>query len=199
MLVVKVLSFFCIFLLFLAVVFLLMSLLKTSDFRTILFTVCESPTCSRYGHLVNHSLGRSVKPCDNFYQHVCNGWTRDHLQSVLEEQYVGHVTALLRKTRSPQKNQSPLQKVAKLFQSCEDVLAMNRESVPMAEIMRGTFLDWPRSSAFPDVLRSIARLQVKLNLSILLVMERRYYKNHTAVLIWPCDGILMMKRRREEI
>ncbi|EEC09005.1 conserved hypothetical protein, partial [Ixodes scapularis] len=192
-------GFLCLSLFVVVVILLLVSLLRISTSRNDSFATCRSPSCSRYSHLVNHSLNPVVKPCDNFYQHVCHGWTRDHLGSVMAEQYLDHVTVLLRKTSPQLKNQSPLEKVAKLFQSCEEVLAQSEESASMADIMRGTLLEWPSPSSNPDVLQSITRLQIKLNLSILLVIEKRYYENHTAVLLWPCDQVLKMKRRREKI
>ncbi|XP_029830139.3 neprilysin-1-like [Ixodes scapularis] len=195
----KAIGFLCLSLFVVVVILLLVSLLRISTSRNDSFATCRSPSCSRYSHLVNHSLNPVVKPCDNFYQHVCHGWTRDHLGSVMAEQYLDHVTVLLRKTSPQLKNQSPLEKVAKLFQSCEEVLAQSEESASMADIMRGTLLEWPSPSSNPDVLQSITRLQIKLNLSILLVIEKRYYENHTAVLLWPCDQVLKMKRRREKI
>ncbi|KAG0415840.1 hypothetical protein HPB47_006981 [Ixodes persulcatus] len=173
----KAISFLCLSLFVVVVILLLVSFLRTSTSRNDSFTTCRSPSCSRYSHLVKHSLNRVVKPCDNFYRHVCHGWTRDHLGSVMAEQYLDHVTALLRKTSPQLKNQSPLEKVAKLFQSCEEVLAQSEESASMADIMRETLLEWPSPSLNPDVLQSITRLQIKLNLSILLVIERRYYEN----------------------
>ncbi|KAL1442687.1 hypothetical protein MTO96_030672 [Rhipicephalus appendiculatus] len=110
---------------------------------------CNSEQCHALSVLYNKSLSQEYKPCDDFYEHVCTGWTSDPSSistSVLLEQALRmrkSTIGVLRNTSVPLDSQTAVQKVAGLFQSCVDLFGDEERatsgqnpSVDIAEFLR---------------------------------------------------------------
>ncbi|KAH7963266.1 hypothetical protein HPB52_020405 [Rhipicephalus sanguineus] len=92
--------------------------------------ICETPHCMEVARLLLDSLSPDVKPCDNFYQHICGGWKFAGSQGdVLFEKLVGDVAELSRAVDVPPSGQSPVQKAALAYKACEDIVAKNNTNL----------------------------------------------------------------------
>ncbi|KAL3250032.1 hypothetical protein MRX96_055644 [Rhipicephalus microplus] len=92
--------------------------------------ICHTPPCMQVARLLLDSMSPDVNPCDNFYQHVCGGWKFAGSQGdVLFEKLVGDVAELSRAIDVPQSGQSPVQKAARAYKACEDIVANNNTNL----------------------------------------------------------------------
>ncbi|XP_037561551.1 uncharacterized protein LOC119440741 [Dermacentor silvarum] len=91
---------------------------------------CESEHCKHVAKLLLDSVSPDVDPCDNFYQRVCGGWKYGGSQGdVLFEKLIDDVTDLIRTMEVPPTGQSPVQKAALAYQTCEDIVAKNNTNL----------------------------------------------------------------------
>ncbi|KAH8039667.1 hypothetical protein HPB51_008260 [Rhipicephalus microplus] len=92
--------------------------------------ICQTPPCMQVARLLLDSMSPDVNPCDNFYQHVCGGWKFAGSQGdVLFEKLVGDVAELSRAIDVPPSGQSPVQKAARAYKACEDIVANNNTNL----------------------------------------------------------------------
>lgn len=165
--------------------------------RDVKYTLCETTSCRQYGRMLGRSLDRAVSPCGNLYTHVCTGWNRQNKESVLSQRQINHVMTLFRTTRVPKDNQSPIEMASAFFQSCEAVLNGTQDEISVVKsVLKDALIDWPTPSSQPDVLKSITRLHAILNVSILLVVQKKVRENSTVVQIWPGDVIIAALKER---
>ncbi|XP_075750283.1 uncharacterized protein LOC142816008 [Rhipicephalus microplus] len=92
--------------------------------------ICQTPPCMQVARLLLDSMSPDVNPCNNFYQHVCGGWKFAGSQGdVLFEKLVGDVAELSRAIDVPPSGQSPVQKAARAYKACEDIVANNNTNL----------------------------------------------------------------------
>ncbi|XP_070385155.1 neprilysin-1-like [Dermacentor albipictus] len=94
---------------------------------------CQSVACTQFATTLKKSLSRTVRPCDDFYGHVCGSWDAqrtDTVKMALLQRVVHAVNELNRKvevaTPAPQ---TAVQKAAMAFQACEDLVVKNHSSM----------------------------------------------------------------------
>lgn len=94
---------------------------------------CKSAACAQFATTLKTSLSRAVRPCDDFYGHVCGSWDAqrtDTVKRALLQRVVRAVNELNRKVAvTAPSSQTAVQKAAMAFQACEDLVAKNRSSM----------------------------------------------------------------------
>ncbi|XP_075535256.1 uncharacterized protein LOC142570824 [Dermacentor variabilis] len=91
---------------------------------------CQSEHCKHVAKLLLDSVSPDVDPCDNFYQRVCGRWKYAGSQGdVLFDKLIEDVTDLIRTMDVPPTGQSPAQKAALAYRTCEDIVAKNNTNL----------------------------------------------------------------------
>ncbi|KAH9382803.1 hypothetical protein HPB48_023363 [Haemaphysalis longicornis] len=161
--------------------------------------VCNNPSCAEYARRIRESINLSVDPCAKLYRHVCDGWDATHEGSVLEYEHVQLASAYLRNLPAPRTGQSPLQKAAVFFRSCEDVFHSDRDGTPMLQsLLLKCGVSWPVPKVDPDVVAAVIRLHRLFGLATLLLLTKSSDSDGNAsVHIAPSPAVRIMKRKRD--
>lgn len=118
---------------------------------------CRHPPCNSYPKYLIESVRGDVDPCDNFYLHICGGWERSHkgsFQQNASEMFFENAISALRPI--PDAQQTPQQKSAKFFLSCEDIVSKNRNGLNEAKsVMKEAGFAWPHEAENSKVLNAI--------------------------------------------
>lgn len=99
---------------------------------------CDSEQCKAVSDLYSRSLSEKYDPCDDFHKHVCTRWKlapTSRMTSVFGQQALRirrSVVGALRNTSVPSDEQTAVQKVAGLFQSCVDLFG-DEEHAPSGQ------------------------------------------------------------------
>ncbi|XP_065297918.1 neprilysin-1-like [Dermacentor albipictus] len=116
-----------VFVLLVLVLLVIVMVLEGSWART---GACHSEHCKHVAKLLLDSVSPDVNPCDNFYQRVCGRWKYAGSQGdVLFDKLIGDVTDLVRTMDVPPTGQSPAQKAALAYRTCEDIVAKNNTNL----------------------------------------------------------------------
>ncbi|KAH6921025.1 hypothetical protein HPB50_027988 [Hyalomma asiaticum] len=115
---------------------------------------CKNAPCSDFAVTLRASMSPAVRPCDDFYGHVCGSWDAkraDTVKVALLQRVFHAVNNLSRKvTVAVHSSQTAVQKAAVAFQACEDLVAKNKSSMDAVAThacgswsLRSTSLDRP--------------------------------------------------------
>ncbi|KAH6924614.1 hypothetical protein HPB50_020612 [Hyalomma asiaticum] len=137
--------------------------------------LCTTPACGEFAKLINHSVDRSVNPCNNFDAYVCGGWRTTRKYSVtayLVTNAVAAITELVSKdTTSRTTNQSNLENAGRLYRSCDSVWRGEHDDLPVIrEYLRSAGIVWPQRSAKPNVARTLLTLSIELDWGVVVAM-----------------------------
>lgn len=107
--------------------------------------VCHSEQCRRYALRLSESLNTSLDPCVGFTRFVCDGWHRRQRLSVRQEAFLAElprVSRMLRSMHVQSRRQSPLQRAAAFYRSCEALHDANVDQLeevgePLVALQRG--------------------------------------------------------------
>ncbi|KAK8782004.1 hypothetical protein V5799_016659, partial [Amblyomma americanum] len=102
---------------------------------------CSSGYCLTYGRFLVEGVRDDVHPCDDFYQHVCGKWDANRAVSFVEyarERFSRAVVRAARATEVPRTAQTPAQKAAQFFKSCDDVLERDQMGEAKKILNEGT-------------------------------------------------------------
>ncbi|KAK8759251.1 hypothetical protein V5799_003118 [Amblyomma americanum] len=145
---------------------------------------CEAEFCAREGAYLNSLLsGATTAPCVNFYEHVCNGWSKRHpddpssiwtlvsRDTLLQEEMIDHVVQLLK-----MRQHKEVKAVANLYAACAESPSSDHVAEELNMMFaRWTIGQWPtprsRTSSLDDVWVFAAELSRDLDLSTLLEVK----------------------------
>ncbi|CAN7989849.1 unnamed protein product, partial [Ixodes pacificus] len=109
--------------------------------------VCRSPGCLRYSHWLRASVSRSKRPCDDFYEHVCDGWIIKNTHTVQVEQHRRFQEDVIKTIQNVTWTggvQTAIQKAALFYHTCETVVTHNKtEMESLKKMLAETELQWP--------------------------------------------------------
>ncbi|KAH8023905.1 hypothetical protein HPB51_019142 [Rhipicephalus microplus] len=164
--------------------------------------LCETTACTSYARMVAQSTSGSVNPCHNFYRFVCEGYAnssrsvfRDHMDT-----FTNLVARSLRTAIAPESAQSAFEKAAVFYQSCVAVVA---EGVSQFDQFRAIMTDagilWPQVSKRPNIMASMLKMAIALNVYTLAFFVAEYDRGTCFIQIWKGDVLEHLKRRRQEL
>ncbi|XP_064480687.1 membrane metallo-endopeptidase-like 1 isoform X2 [Ornithodoros turicata] len=121
--------------------------------------VCRSKSCQAYADLFSDTIDWNVRPCENFYQHVCgrrdsNLYFTVH-QTTLKS-FVQLLSESLLSTFVPKEQQNATQLAAKMYQSCQNVSVGDQGEVQQLKaVLKNARLQWPERSIKAELLFSM--------------------------------------------
>ncbi|XP_070394556.1 endothelin-converting enzyme-like 1 [Dermacentor albipictus] len=134
---------------------------------------CSSGSCLAYGRFLLEGVRDDVRPCDDFYKHVCGKWDANRVGSFMDyarDRFYRAVVRAARATMVPRVGQTPAHKAAQFFQSCDDVLY--RDQLGEARVaLNKCGIAWPQDGSDPDLLDALLCASTKLFLSAVLHVE----------------------------
>ncbi|XP_064476072.1 membrane metallo-endopeptidase-like 1 [Ornithodoros turicata] len=129
--------------------------------------ICSSWQCVEYSRLFSSSINPSMNPCVNFYQFVCDGWDKKHDRSVKRrhfDSFVHDVANELGEIVAPGVHQTAIEKSAKFYQSCLQVLLQQRnEDAAFKELLKNGNVTWPQIEEDGDLLEVMTYAEVHWN------------------------------------
>ncbi|KAH7935933.1 hypothetical protein HPB52_015235 [Rhipicephalus sanguineus] len=155
---------------------------------------CSTDYCDREAHYIGNILAGEMNPCDNFYQHVCARWKRQHFNEVpqhasfvsqetlLEESLAARFTADVAGT-----SQGDVRVASKLYGACADRWHRDNVSNRTMQLVfeRWSIQEWPRTSpptgGTSAVYRFAAELVRDLGLATLVGAGVSVYPNNPNV------------------
>ncbi|XP_077548450.1 endothelin-converting enzyme 1-like [Haemaphysalis longicornis] len=139
--------------------------------------VCHSAACSELNDLLTASINATVKPCDNFYRHVCGGSPTGRPASVYWkhlDRFGRDLISVNNEALIPQSGQTPAQKAALFLRTC--LLAVRFEVNSQVAMFRGKFtslgVSWPHVSNVPNVLATATKVYATFGIAPLLEVAR---------------------------
>ncbi|KAK8763539.1 hypothetical protein V5799_033853 [Amblyomma americanum] len=158
--------------------------------------------CTSYARMITQSASGSATPCHNFYRFVCDGYAnssrsvfRDHMVS-----FTNLVAHSLSTAVAPEEAQSAFEKAAIFYQSCVAVVTEGSSQFDQfREIMTDAGILWPRVAETPDVMASMLKMALTLNIFTLIFFTADRDRVKCSVEIWKGDVIEHLKRRRREV
>ncbi|KAL1414526.1 hypothetical protein MTO96_007317 [Rhipicephalus appendiculatus] len=164
--------------------------------------LCETTACTSYARMVAQSTSGSVNPCHNFYRFVCEGYAnssrsvfRDHVDT-----FTNHVARSLRTAIAPESAQSAFEKAAVFYQSCVAVVAEGASQFDQFRaIMEDAGILWPQVSKRPNIMESMLKMAVALNVYTLAFFAAEQDGGMCLIQIWKGDVLEHLKRRRQEL
>lgn len=88
--------------------------------------------CGKYATTIKQSIRSHIKPCEDFYGHVCSGWIATHGTSVLAEVLERFKTAVSDAAwlvKVPLHYQKSVEKAAAFYTSCANVVEGRKSEV----------------------------------------------------------------------
>ncbi|KAL3211286.1 hypothetical protein MRX96_036517 [Rhipicephalus microplus] len=132
---------------------------------------CSTEYCDREAQYIDSILAGEMKPCDNFYQHVCARWKRQYFnvvpqhtsfvsqETLLEESLAARLSADVSGT-----SLGDVRVASKLYGACAD--GWRRDNVSsktmQAVFERWTIQEWPRTSPPPSGTSAVYRFAAEL-------------------------------------
>ncbi|KAH6930862.1 hypothetical protein HPB50_020066 [Hyalomma asiaticum] len=164
--------------------------------------LCETTACTSYARTVARSTSGSVNPCHNFYRFVCEGYAnssrsvfRDHMDT-----FTNLVARSLRTAVAPESAQSAFEKAAVFYQSCVAVVAEGSSQFDQFRaVMTDAGITWPQVSKRPNIMASMLKMAVALNVFTLVFFAAEYDGEKCLIQIWKGDVLEHLKRRRHEL
>lgn len=142
---------------------------------------CGSEDCRRIGALLKEAMDERVRPCDDFYRHVCGRWLRSHpgktVGQVLASAFVANVTRLARNVRIPLSlapvHQTAVQKAARHLVACESIVTDTEDqSANVREVLAEGGIVWPdavvENASSADVLSAMFYMSRVVRMPVLL-------------------------------
>lgn len=139
--------------------------------------VCKSAPCAQFAIALRASLSRRIRPCDDFYGHVCGSWDAkrtDTVQVALLQRMFHAVNDLNRKaTVAVPSSQTAEQKVAMAFQACEDLVAKNHSSMDAVRrmLMEAGLFSPPVWTGPHDVVNTSCFLETRWHMAPLITFK----------------------------
>lgn len=146
---------------------------------------CRSEACQRIGTLLKEAMDEQVRPCDDFYRHVCGRWLRGHpgktVGQALASAFVANVTRLARNVRIPfsfvPAHQTAVQKAARHLVACDSIVTDSEDqSVNVRTVLAEGGIAWPdaavaENAPSADVLRAMFYMSRVVRIPVLLDVD----------------------------
>lgn len=167
-------------------------------------SLCSTEACDRYASLFRSTINRSVKPCDNFYHYVCDGWVKERGVPARLDAYRNFLITMEEQASllasSPVGRQGAVDKAAAFYQSCLAVTDENNDNVPKIKlILEKANLSWPYLSKYPNVIHSMVYLSTQWSWPSALDFRTRRDDGSIAVLPSKSFGSVMFRGFREDL
>ncbi|KAH6946255.1 hypothetical protein HPB50_012470 [Hyalomma asiaticum] len=121
--------------------------------------LCRSEPCRRLASLLSGAVNRSARPCVNFHDYVCGGWLQSRSVSVaraLRGAFIDKVTRDARNMDVPDVHQTPLEKAARYFTACDDIVYGSEDHLDEVKaLLRKGGIRWPDLDARADIIDAI--------------------------------------------
>ncbi|XP_064475911.1 neprilysin-2-like [Ornithodoros turicata] len=137
---------------------------------------CRARSCYQYSALIHESINTTVNPCENFYRFVCTGWNKRHPFPVREAIFRNYRRSIMDSASSMKvrgNHNTPMQKAAKFYQSCVDVL--NAPVAPstkgLTRTLKSVGVHWPRLVEDVDVLDTLVKLHINWRWEAVMKIE----------------------------
>ncbi|KAH6940706.1 hypothetical protein HPB50_005265 [Hyalomma asiaticum] len=133
----------------------------TATPKTLQVYYCTTDHCKREARYISRLLNRQVRPCDNFYKHVCDIWMSEHPAHALSTGSVVSRDTQLQDSIARQlaavvgrSSQRDIKVAANLFNACTD---RGRRATTSKDAIRALFFRWkigrwPRTTAVENVM-----------------------------------------------
>nr|XP_054930132.1 neprilysin-like [Dermacentor andersoni] len=137
-----------------------------------LSSACETHACLAYSRRLRSSINESANPCKSFTRFVCDGWRREHSDTVWEEQFryvLDKLTTSLKDITVPPSGQNEEQRAAAVYRSCVSLFHGGRDDLPaVRKALDDAGIVWPHPSTDADVLYTLMYCSLKLGWDVLL-------------------------------
>ncbi|KAH9377451.1 hypothetical protein HPB48_007050 [Haemaphysalis longicornis] len=140
---------------------------------------CRNPWCSEQLAALIHSFNDTVRPCQDFYSHVCaqsqvgNATPKNQVAQPVEQRVVGFFQG----THKPGREEQVLGASRQLWKDCVDLATLKQlGNAPFQDLLKRTGLGgWPynREDALPDVWEVAGKLQRRMELAPLVEVKAR--------------------------
>ncbi|KAL3225548.1 hypothetical protein MRX96_049200 [Rhipicephalus microplus] len=130
--------------------------------------ICDE-ACSEYTMMLGETMDWSVHPCHDFHRFVCGRMAKNAtaIRHILNRRFIDAVISSARREDVPAEKQTASQRAARLFKTCDDVVAQETDYVPRIRgYMHDANLHWPqhpatRDHSAVDVLSSMLQISDK--------------------------------------
>nr|XP_054930131.1 uncharacterized protein LOC126536763 [Dermacentor andersoni] len=137
-----------------------------------LSNACETHACLAYSRRLRASINESANPCKSFTRFVCDGWKKEHRDTVLKEEFryvLDKLTDSLKDITVPTSGQNEEQRAAAVYRSCVSLFDGGRDDLPaVRKALDNAGIEWPHPSTDADVLYTLMYCSLKLGWDVLL-------------------------------